>query len=119
MNTDLQLLLKNLDDVLPDYKIIADLREIIREGTEGNQTHIEINETWISVPVQVPIVMITKAFFKEYFDGVGFGTYKVLVSLGPPVQKKSGLMEPEYCFSTLYYNNDAELITLDFHSEMR
>ncbi len=116
MNTE--LLAQDLDSVLSDEKILADLYKILSEEKKGNITLIELDETWVPVPVDVPIYIINKSFFSRRYD-IGFGTYRVLVSLGAPVKEKSGGLEAPYCFSTLYYNADAEMITLDFHPQLR
>ena len=108
-----------LDGMLPDSKIIADIYGVLREEVDGNTTSIELDEgLWTPVPTDVPIFVISKSFFTRRYD-IGFGTYRALVSLGAPILEKSGGLVSTYCFSTLYYNADAELITLDFYREMR
>lgn len=115
MNTS--TLSEALDYAIPDDKIVMDLRDILQKGIEGATTSIELNGKWAPVPVSVPITVVTKAFFVERFD-TGFGAYKVLAALGAVKQVSSLWLEAEYCFSTLYYNHDMELITLDFHVDM-
>lgn len=110
--------LSALDEILPDKKAIGDLREVL-EDINRRHASIEIDDGEVSVPTDVAVVLVTKAFFKEYFDRVGFGTYKVMVSLGMPHQQKSGVLKAPYCFATLYYTDTSELITIDFHSDLR
>lgn len=70
------------------------------------------------MPVDAQIEVVTKAFFDERFD-IGLGVYRAEVAIGGVAEFKRGFMSPTFCFSTLYYNANVELITLDFHKEFR
>lgn len=107
-----------IDDALPNHKIIHDVQEEMRDDNNSDTISVEISGKFISVPLDVPIFVITKAFFKEYYS-LPFGTYRVMVSLGQPVETKGKSLKPLYCFVTLWYNDDLQVITSDFHGDMR
>ena len=92
-----------------------------RELAEASidRTNVEPDNDAVHIPIDVSITVITKAFFKEYFDEIGFGTFKAMLALGKVTKKKSGYIEAEYGFSTLYYDDNANFITSDFHTEIR
>ena len=107
-----------LDEVLSDVKIKDDLSKELAEAGAGFD-QVATNAVDVPIPNDVLVTVITKAFFKEYLDKIGFGTFRVMVALGEIIRKKSGYIEAQYGFSTLYYDDDAGLITIDFHTEMR
>ncbi len=107
-----------LDELLPDSKVIDDINQELAEAYLDS-AHAKSDEDTALVPIGVSITVITKAFFKEYLDEIGFGTFKVMLALGQVTKKKSGYIEAEHGFSTLHYSDVAELITVDFHAEMR
>ena len=109
---------KNLDELLPDGKVQDDINQELAEAYL-DMDHSVLDKDAVRIPVGVSITVVTKAFFKEYLDDVGFGTFKAMVALGKINKKKSGYIEAEHGFSTLYYSDAAQLITVDFHTEMR
>jgi hypothetical protein len=105
-----------LDNTLPDSQIINDVSQIIWEEAKGILT---IEEDVIAIPKNALIVIVTKAFFKEYFD-IGFGTcFTVQLAIGGIDKQECGILYPGICFATLHYNAQGELITSDIHKEMR
>ena len=116
MNTE--LLAQNLNAILTDKRVITDVYEFLSAGEDGDSTSIELDEGWVPIPINVPLFIINKSFVSRNYD-IGFGTYRALVSLGTPIKSKSGNLEAQYCFSTLYYNSEVKMITLDFHTRLR
>jgi uncharacterized ParB-like nuclease family protein len=110
-------IIKGLDKILSDAQIIRDISHILWGETAS--TEVELNGSKIVVPLNEPIDIVTKAFFKEYFD-IGYGNcYRVQIAIGGVVDQSYGLLCAKYCFATLYYNEKQLVITVDFHSEMR
>ncbi|MEO0844399.1 MAG: hypothetical protein AAF063_36865, partial [Cyanobacteria bacterium J06643_5] len=107
-----------LDETLPDEQIIQDLSDRIWNDKELKGINIELNDQWKFVPENTPISIVTKALFKEYYD-IPFGTYKVMVAIGGITSQKHGILKAKYCFATLYYNDDCQICSIDFHEEMR
>lgn len=58
---------ESIDAALPDDEILADVSNIVTE-TGGS---IELDGRVVNVPSVAKVTIITKAFFKEYFD-IGF-----------------------------------------------
>ncbi len=107
-----------LDEILPDKQIIQDLSNRIWNDKELKGSYIELGGEWKFVPDNAPIDIVTKALFKEYYD-IPFGRYKVMVAIGGITSQQHGFLTAKYCFATLYYNDDCQLFTMDFHQEMR
>ena len=107
-----------LDRALPDERIIADVREVLRENSESDAVAVELDGEWLSVPCDVPIEVVTKACFREKY-GIGFGTYKAQIALGGVTDEADGFLEAKFCFATLYYTDNAQLITVYFHKDAR
>ena len=104
-----------LNQIIPDKKILADLWEIVDDGNNK----VELNNAWIEIPSKIQIDIVTKAYFLESFPNIGFGVYKVLLALGGFNQSLHGSHSAGICFSTMFYDRKAKLITLDFHEEFR
>jgi len=108
-----------MDEALPDEMILQDVYNLLARDAEDGQKRIELDEQWVSIPINIPVDIVTKAFFKEYYD-VGWGiSYRVLVAIGKFKKDQYGLHTAEYCFATLYYNERGDMITEDFHTEFR
>lgn|GEM_PF-2449088 len=107
-----------LTNTLPDQIIIEDVHKILKDNDPVEECLIEIDDTLISVPLQAPIHIITRAFYDETLR-VRFGTYRVQVAIGDVVTDQHSEAEATYCFATLYYDDHKNLITIDFHSAMR
>ncbi|GBC60514.1 hypothetical protein DENIS_1471 [Desulfonema ishimotonii] len=114
--TDLE---RALDEALPDEKILSDVKRLLEYNAENGVTEIELNEKWVPIPIDVPIDIVSKAFLKEYYEGVGFGAYRVLVAIGGFKKDRYGFHEAGYCFATLYYNDQGDNFTEDYHVKFR
>lgn len=115
-------LFDKLDIVLSNDKVKEDVSKILIEGANSDGTLFTFgdeNERKVLVPNNVNIEIITKALFKEYFEEVDFGVYRVMVAIGGIEGKRYGVLFARYFFATLWYNKNCELNTIDFHIEMR
>lgn len=111
-----------LDLALPDEQIRRDMTTLLAEDADNGTVTISFDDDdkeLVCIPLDAPIEMVTKAFFKEYVAGVGFGVYRVLVAVGGFHRDEQGFHCATHCFATLYYNIDGELITHDLHREFR
>lgn len=107
-----------LDKVLPDARITQDLADILNNLSAAGKG-VELSEAIILIPKQTYLEVVTKAFFKENYR-IAFDTgYRVQVAIGGVRKEESGILFPEYCFATLYYNEGRSLVTVDFHEDMR
>ena len=72
------------------------------------------------MPIDTRIDIITKAVFKEYVE-MPFGAYKAQVAIGgvKKLTDKERLHQAVYCFATLYYSEEGQMTTIDFHSQVR
>ncbi|RKZ44555.1 MAG: hypothetical protein DRR00_27945 [Candidatus Parabeggiatoa sp. nov. 3] len=117
-------ILQCLDSILPDRKIIRDIAQQLDdiaqfdEYTRG-QVEIEVeDEMRIIVPREASVDIVTKAFYREYFD-INYGTgYRVLAALGGIKKIQAGIVYPVYSFIVLYYDSELNLTTVDFHRNM-
>ena len=107
-----------LDSALTDAQVIEDLRTILRQGAVDGVVRIELDEQWVPVPLETELVLVTKAFFKEY-QRSPFGTYKAQVAIVGIADHRHGVLEAKYCFATLYYNAKGVCFTTDFHRQER
>jgi hypothetical protein len=110
--------LQYLDSLLPNEKVIQDMVNYTW-GNENHEVAVEVeDEVKIILARPLPIEVVTKAFYQEYFE-IGFGTgYRVLAALGGIKEIKFGVVYPTYCFMTLYYNSDLIPLTADYHRRM-
>lgn len=122
MNTD--EVLQCLDFILSDSKIIRDIAQQIDDIAQlseyaKDQIEIEVEDgVRIIVPCKVPVDIVTKALYKEYFD-INFGTgYRVLAALGGIKKIQAGIIYPMYAFIALYYDSELNLTTVDFYKNI-
>ncbi len=104
-----------LDTILPDKQVVADVANMLNLS-EG-EASVELENLQVSIPTNATIEVVTKALFKDDHE-TGFGTYKAQVAIGG-IKQASGVTTARYCFATLYYNAVPQLITADFHRNMR
>ncbi len=107
-----------LEELVPDELILDSLHGVLRTALVDGMYDVEVDEEMLHIPPSTHVVITTRALFKEYLPLEGFGDFKVEVSLGS-VSGTNGFLKSEYCFATLYFNDEARLITCDFHSEWR
>jgi len=118
-------ILQRLDSILPNHQIIQDVAQqfdkMILKNAKKTRNEIEIeieDQAIIIIPRQVSVEIVTKALYKEYFD-ISFGTgYRILAALGGIKEIEFGIIEPVYCFITMYYDSKLNLIAVDFHKNM-
>ncbi len=110
---------KVIDNFLPDERVLDDVFLLLREDQGPEGTAIEFETGRVRVPENPQVAVVTKAYLKEYYD-VGFGSgYRVQVAIGGVQEEQFGILKARYCFATLYYNCEREMITADFHQDMR
>lgn len=108
---------KSIDTVIPNAKVSKDIFAYLKQ--EGDTLHVEIDQEYTFVPRDVHMDIVNKIYIKEYYD-ICFGTgYRVQVAIGGVKQQKHGILYAQYGFATLYYDAQGEVITIDFHKEMR
>lgn len=105
-----------LEVILPDAKVKQDIARIL--WGEGGDGRVEVDEEWITIPQGCELAITTKAYFKEYYD-INFGPFKLQVAIGGVVKQEFGILDAKYCFAMVFYNEESQLITIDFYSEMR
>lgn len=107
----------NLDEFLPDTQIQKDLSNILWKDSE--ECEVELEEGKLKIPCNTLLEIISKSYRKNIYP-VGFGNYYAAqVAIGGIKEQRSGILYPVYCFATLFYDSDKDLITTDVHSEMR
>lgn len=107
----------NLDDFLPDSKVKEDLLNILWE--DKLECEIELETGKVKVPRNAHLEVVSKSYRQNKYQ-VAFGNYyAVQVAIGGVRKKESGIIYPVYCFATLFYNWERNLITTDVHPEMR
>lgn len=111
-------LLNHLDHALPDSQAVSDVLRVLSECADGKEAEIEIDEKWLRVPTDTDVKVIRKSLQLPRF-GTGFGTYLVEVAIGGVTSYEHGIVTPKHCFALLYYNQDKEMITIDFYSRQR
>lgn len=119
---DLQPSLALLDELVSDKLIEAAWTEMLLKcEMEDGCVHVELEAVeggYIAVPVEAALEVITKAFFESRFD-MSFGHFVVQVAIGGVVGHEASLPKARYCFATLFFNENAECFTADFHRELR
>lgn len=111
-------LLQLLDETLTDTQITDDLSRVLRSGSTNDHAAIEIQGSKVDIPLNVSSRVVTKAVFKDRYNS-GFGTLRAQVALGEVIDHADGDVIPKYCFTTLYYDEDCNLISTDFHKQLR
>ena len=107
----------DLDEFLPDELIQEDLSKILWIEKIGKL--IEIEEKNVIVPYGALLEVVSKSYRKNFYN-IGFGNhYAVLVAIGGVIGQQSGIIEPKYCFATLFYTSFQTMICLEFHDRMR
>ena len=108
-----------LDETLPDKQIIKDLSERVWQNKKLGGDYVSWGrEEYMFIPENVPIDIVTKAFYKEYYENK-FGTYKVMAAIGGITRLQHGTLEPGYCIAKLYYSDDCQVMEVLFQQTMR
>ncbi len=107
----------DLDYFLTDRLIISDLEKVLKE--EVGELPIELDDDLVSIPLGVKLEIVSKSYRQSTYKNGFCNHYEVQVAIGGVAKKHSSILYPKYCFATLFYTDKKELITLDFHSQMR
>jgi len=110
-----------LDDFLPDSKIKEDLLNMLWEDELECELEceIELEIGTIKVPRDALLEVVSKSYRNNRYN-IGFGNYYAAqVAIGGVREEKCGILYPVYCFATLFYDLDRDVITTDVHSDMR
>ncbi len=109
----------NIDLLLPNSLILDDLKKILWSYPE-EECFVEIDGNKLFVPRDTNLEVIDKIYRKNIYN-VSFGKnyFYTHVAIGGVSKVSGGIIDPVYCFSTLFYNSCIEMITVDFHSDMR
>ena len=106
-----------LDQDLPDRIIFQSLIQFM-EKRDVNWSIYPNDRDNLIIPPNTSLEVITKTFLKEYRN-LDFGSgYRVLVAIGDVKQQPYGELAAHYCFATMYFNLQRDLITIDFHKEL-
>lgn len=112
--------IKAINEALPDEQIGKDISNILQKYAKQGGVEVELSEDKLLViPENVPIDIVTKSFFKEYYDINFRSGYRVQVAIGGIQNQKYGILYAKYCFATLYYNEESKMLTIDFHKDMK
>lgn len=115
---DVLSLQEALDVVLPDNEVINHFAKFLLVNSTNHRVEVEIEAKRLLIPVDITIHLLTKALFKEYHS-FAFGALKVQVAIGNVQNTGHGVFFADYCFATLYYDDQLRLISVDFHLNMR
>lgn len=91
---------------------------VLKSQEQNGEVSVELDDSSYTFAMNEPIEIVTKAFFDERFT-IGFGVYRVEVALGGVKEVLFGVPQPKHCFATLYYDDKALLLSVDFHSAFR
>ena len=106
-----------LDDFLPDSRVKEDLLNILWK--DELECEIELEKGKIKVPRDALLEVVYKSYRQNKYQ-VGLGNYyAVQVAIGGVIKKESGILYPAYCFATLFYDRERNIITTDVHPRMR
>ncbi len=106
-------ILSELDAWLPNAKVVEDVRQIVEAESSGQ---LEFDSGAVVVPAGTSSEIISKALIKQK-PGFGFGScFRVVVAIGEATSK-SGVLQAQYAFATVWYSISGELITTDFTRE--
>jgi hypothetical protein len=115
---DANSLIFHLDQILPDSQITEDVSRLLRESGNDEGAIVEIGGDNIYVPYDVNFKVVKKVLVKDDYNS-GFGTFRAQIAIGNVTELEYGVIVPQFCFATLYYNRDCKLITADFHANFR
>ena len=104
--------------MFPDSQIIGDVRRVLSENEGEEGTEVEMEGHNFLIPFDVQIKVISKALFKDDYNA-SFGVYRAQVAIGDVTSQEYGIVTARYCFATLYYDENRNLITIDFHLKIR
>jgi hypothetical protein len=113
-----------LDEALPDDLIRKAVARIFQkcEPVAGH-VHVEfevedVPAGYAPVPLDAEIGIVMKSFLVVRL-GPNFATFEAQVAIGGLVGSQEKLLRARYCFATLFFNENRECFTADFHVEAR
>lgn len=103
-----------LNSVLPDQKIITDATCLLKEEIEaGAFDDLGLHE----MPRAVDIM--SKVFVLANYGNAFGNHYITQVAISGKEDEEDGVVTPKHFFASLYYTENMQLITADFHEELR
>ena len=107
-----------LDQVCSDDYVVNLARiETLATGN-GYSVEVELEDgSFVTVEQNDIFTVVTKACFKERFF-IEFGAIRALVAIGE-CKEVGGIVSASKCFSTLYFDEKAKLISMDYHKNFR
>ena len=111
-----------LDEALPDDLIRKAVARIFQKcETVAGHVHVEFEVVpagYVPVPMDAKIGIVTKSFFVVRLGPI-FATFEAQVAIGGIVGSEEKPLRARYCFATLFFNENRECFTADFHIEAR
>jgi|GEM_PF-2281841 len=107
-----------LNRLIPDERILADIHTRLRDPAEGGFTTISVDDRPRRVPMDVPLCIIKKAFSLAYLSSEE-STVSVLVAVKfDPLTSDAARFDPElHCFGLLQYGcRTGSLVALAFQT---
>ncbi len=89
-------LLNLLDETLTDSQVNEDLLQVLQNGRINGLAVIEIEGTRVPVPLNVGLLVVTKAVFKDRYNS-DFGTLRAQVAIGDVRGHEVGDVVAKYC----------------------
>lgn len=105
-----------LNHALPDEKVIKDASDMLCEELEMPVDHLKPEEI---PPANARIDVVAKAFILTNYDHAFGNHYIAEVAIGGIEDQGHGVVSPKYFFASLYYSEALQIITVDFHEELR
>jgi hypothetical protein len=99
-----------LEHLLPDAKVLDDLRTILRENGDSP---VDLGNRSVTIPIDTRLEIVTKACYDERTD-TGFGDFRVAFAIGGISEIKNGIPHAHICFAIVYYNTLGQIISADF-----
>ncbi len=99
-----------LEHLLPDAKVLADMRTILRDNGD---TQVDLGNRTVTVPIDSRLEIVTKACYDERTD-IGFGDFRVALAIGGISEITNGIPFAHICFAVVYYNTFNQIISVDF-----
>lgn len=103
-----------LNTTVDQESVRKDLNRILT----NNDSKIELKGNYFKIPLNTPIDIVSKSIHIYNYD-LGFGDHlRVLVAIGGLTEIKDGIPMPLYCFATMWYTLEGDIITVDFTLKM-
>lgn len=111
-------ILRLVDLVCSDEYVTNLARSETLTAGNGYSVEVELDDgSFVSVECEDNFTVVTKACFKEKFD-IEFGVIRALVAIGE-CKEVGGIVSASKCFTTLYFDEQLNLISMDYHKNFR